>query len=381
MEDKSYEEMSLEELKKLKEEIEKKKLIEEIRLFTAVEDKPDNPIENEGESVMSNENAPHMKVLKRFQNIGISLVNYENDDWIYQNDADSGCEDDVSDWSPEDVYANIIWGAFTSDADLLDITVKGLNVKQGEGMTVKVRAFGSIGSPTKKGSCETGSCASITFSTYNITIEQYNLEAVICDRDIWDAGSIVLDSYLKAMADSWKEFFNLEVYKALKDASPGTSITLPTPLSCEPELSGSCCTDSSLVNLYNSIINIVASMRENKYKPDYIIMSPSVAAVFKRMQTPRPVFFNQVEFDSSGKLSKISGLNVIEYEDADSCATSGGVMAVIIDSRRAVGAAFGKKPVLYKFFLTDSNAYRLDMWAYFGVSALDSDAIAHIINP
>ena len=385
MEDKPYEEMSLEELKKLKEEKEKAKLIEELKMEEESSElsEPENPVESEGESIMSS-NAPHLKVLKRFENAGVPLINYEDGSWIYENDCDSGCEDDVSAWSPEDVYSNIIWSSFISDADLLSIAVKGINVKQGDGMTVQIRAFGSMSSPVEKGSCVSGSCASITFSTYSLTIKQYNLEAVVCDRDIWDVGSVLLDSYLKAMADSWKEFFNTQIYSALTGATPGTTETLAHALSCSPSIGGSCCTDSSLLDMYNAIIKVVATMRENKYKPDYMIISPSVAAIFKRMQTPRPPEWGGygITFSSDGKLTSIAGLKVIEYEDANSCtSTSGAKVAVIIDSRRAVGAAFGKKPVLYKFFLTDSNAYRLDMWAYFGVSVLDTNAIAHIVNP
>ena len=386
MEDKPYEEMSLDELKKLKEEMEKKKIIEELTSeenITPVSE-PENPVENEGESIMDTD-AAHMKVLKRFKDAGVPFINYEDESWLYTNTtSDSGCDDDVSAWSPEDVYAGIIWGGLYSKVDLFKVAVKGINVKQGDGMTVQIRAFGKIGNPSEKGACEIGSCASITFSTYSVTIKQYNLEAVVCDYDVWDAGSVVLDSYIKAMTNAWADYFNSLIYNALSGATPGHTETLAHALDCSPELSGSCCTDSSLFDMYNAVMNAVATMRENYYDPDYIILSPTVAAIFKRMQTPHAPAWGGygISFDASGRLTKLAGLNVIEYEGAQSCATtSGAKVAIIVDSSRAVGTAFGKKPQLYKFFLTNSNAYRLDMWAYFGVSALDTNAICHIVNP
>jgi len=323
----------------------------------------------------------------------VKFQTYENQhytevgmDRLFANtDSDTGCADDVSAWSPEDVYAKIVWNTFVCKADLFKICVKGLAINPGDGLGVQIRAYGSFGSPVEKASCECGSCASIGFTTYPLTLKQYNLEAIVCDKDIWDVGSILMDSYLSAMSDSWAVWFDAQIYSELETATPGTSTSLPTALACAPALGATCCADTALYELYNSIHGTVASMREgtNPYSPDWIIVSPTVAAIFKRMQSPQPMpWMGDVSFDEDGRLKKISGLKVIEYCGANSCCTdTGEVVAIIVDSRRAVGAVFGERPKTYKFFQTNCNSYRIDQWAYFAVGELDTKAIAHIVNP
>jgi len=318
---------------------------------------------------------------------------YENQSWkecgfdgIFGNtDSDSGCEDVVDAWSPADTYAKIVWETFVCTADLLKICVKGLAINPGDGLGVQIRSFGAFGDPTSLHACECASCASITFSTYSLTLKQYNLQAIICDMDIWDVGGILMDSYLKSMANSWAQWFDAQIYAELETATPGTTETLTTALACSPAISGSCCTDTALLELYNAIHNLVANMREgaNPYNPDYIIVSPTVAAIFKRMQTPTPMpWMGDVSFDSEGRLSKIGGLKCIEYCGANSCTnTSSEVVAVVIDSRRAVGCVFGQKPKTYKYFQTNCNSYRIDQWAYVAIGELDTNAIGHIVNP
>ena len=302
-------------------------------------------------------------------------------------DSDTGCEDIVGAWSPDDVYAKIVWNTFVCKADLFKIAVKGIAINPGDGLGVQIRAYGAFGNPVAKGSCECGSCASITFKTYPLTLVQYNIEALVCDRDIWDVGSILMDSHLNAMSDSWARWFDAQIYSELETATPGTSTSVPT-LVCTPALESTCCADNTLYQLYNAIHNTVASMREGTglagvYNPDYLIISPSIAAIFKRMQTPTPMpWMGDVTFDDNGRLKKMSGLKVIEYCGANSCTDlADEVVAIIIDSRRAVGAVFGERPKTYKFFQTNCNSYRIDQWAFFAVGELDTDAIAHVVNP
>jgi hypothetical protein len=318
---------------------------------------------------------------QRWDEVGIEQL-------FVNTDSDSGCEDDVSDWSPDDVYARVVWETFVCKADLFKIAVKGLAINPGQGLGVQIRAYGAFGDPTSLGSCECASCASISFSTYSLTLKQYNLEAIVCEKDIWDVGNILMDSYIKAMSDSWARWFDAQIYSELETATPGTEETLPAALSCTPAISGSCCSDASLVNLYNAVHNVVANMREGTglagpYNPDYLILSPTVAAIFKRMQSPTPMpWMGDIVFDGDGRLKKMAGLKVIEYCGANTCTDlTGQEVAIIIDSRRAVGAVFGQQPRMYKFFQTNCNSYRIDWWSFFAVGELDTDAIGHVVNP
>lgn len=298
-------------------------------------------------------------------------------------DSDTGCEDIVASWSPADVYSKAIWGAAVCKADLFQICVKGISINPGQGLKAQIRTYGSFGDPTSLGSCECASCASISFSTYTLTLKQYNLEAIVCEKDVWDVGTALSDSYIKAMSDSWARWFDEQIYYELRTASAGNVETLGTALSCSPSIGGSCCTDTSLIEMYNAVNKLIADIREASYNPDYIIISPTVAAIFKRMQTPNsPFALQDVKFDEDGRVKRISGLKAIEYCGATSCTNaSGSVVAIIVDSSRAVGAVFGQRPKLYKFFQSNCNSVRLDMWSFFACGELDLAAIGQIKNP
>jgi len=313
----------------------------------------------------------------------VDIGTWEN---LYMNtDSDTGCEDDVSDWSPADVYSRIIWNTFSCKADLFKICVKGIAINPGEGLSVQIRTYGKLSDPSELASCECLSCASITFSVYPLTLKQYGKEVIVCEKDIWDVGSVLMDTYMNALADMWATWFDYQIYSELESASPGTTETLTTALACDPTIEGSCCTDTALMEMYNAVNAIVASMREGTtpYDPDYMLISPSVANIFKRMQSPTVTFSpGDVRFDDAGRLTKIAGLNVIEYCRANACTdATGEVVAIIIDSRRAVGAVFGQRPQTYKFFQSNCNSTRVDSWAFFACGELDTGAIAHIVNP
>lgn len=309
---------------------------------------------------------------------------------LFQNtDSDAACPDDVSAWSPQDTYAKVVWTTFVCRSDLFGICVKGVSINEGDGLSVQIRTCGAFGDPTQLTACECASCASISFSTYTLTLHQYNLEAIICNLDIFDVGDALVQAYMDSMADSWSRWFDEQIYAQLETATEGTTITLPNAIDCSPALSGSCCSDTAMLDLYNATNEAVASMREGiglagPYSPDYMIVSPSVASIFKRMQTPAAMPWSNalISFSSEGKLSRVGSLKVIEYCGANSCTDdTGEVVAIIIDSRRAVGAVFGMRPKVYTFFQSDCNSTRIDNWCYFAVGELDTDAICHIVNP
>jgi len=307
--------------------------------------------------------------------------------YFENSDSDTGCEDTVDAWSPEDVYAKKVWSTAVCHSDLFQIAVKGINIDRGDGLKIQIKAASAMGDPVAKNSCECGSCTSISFSTYPITLSQYNLEAIVCEKDSFDVGDSLMESYIISMSNSWKKFFDAQIYSELTGASANTTETLTNALSCDSALSGSCCSDSSLYDLWNSVGNAISSMRDgtgldSPMNPDYIVMSNSVADVFTRMQTPSTSFYADVKFDSKGKLAYLRGLKVITYCGASACTDATGTkVAVIVDSSRAVGAVFGKKPTLYKFFQSNCNSYRLDYWSFFGCSELSTDAIAFVVNP
>jgi len=230
------------------------------------------------------------------------------------------------------------------------------------------------------------SCTSITWSNYTLTLDQYGKQAVLCEEDIWDIGNVMMDSYLNAFSDMWAQWFDNQIYLQVRDnLTPGLTQTSVASLVCASSATGSCCSDSALMAFYDAIQMAVANMREgtNPYDPDYIIISPTVGAILKRLQTPTRVMgYNDTTWSNEGRLKKIGSLKVIEYCRATGCTDAGSAtMAVILDSRRAVGAVFGQRPKTYKTFQSNCNSTRIDSWVFFACGELDLNAIAHITNP
>ena len=405
-----YEEMSLEELKKLKEEREKLELVAalkaedearelakkqeyEAKLRAEIEEKVRNELSITADpklvqptevsrDVEKNEYVEYLKKVTKgelhtYESLGAETFNFTT--------SDDGCDVDVSSWSPEDVYVNAIWHTMYESANLFRVAVKGIDINKGDGMTVQIRAitrFSKDDITTTSSACECISCSSTSFKTYSITLKQHGISTEICEYDIWDVGEALRTEYLKSLGETWAEFFDWQIYNELETATPGYSSSIATAdFSCDFSISGSCCTDSTLMNLYNAIDDVITDMRAAYYKPDYIIMHPTVARMFRAMQTPSPIFAATVEIGKDGALKSVLGVPVIEYNAANSCsdADSGDVAVIVVDSRRAVGAAFGQRPKLEKDRNIDCNSTTYAMWSFFGAAELDTNAIGHVV--
>lgn len=414
--EKNYENMSVEDLKKLKEQREKEAYVKELKEQDAKQErveleKHDKEVADKAieDYIKANPPAPKIKTPepentqvgsdtneygayfnKLIKKSGYKYQDYEdiclNMPAEEYTNSDSGCDTDVSDWSPADTFVNAVWHAMYCKADLMKIAVPGLEIDKGDGLTVQIRTIGKFGAPTEADACECVSCASNTLSSYSLTLKQYGMVTEICEKDVWDVGEVYRSKMIEALGLRWAEFFDATIYSELETATPGTTETLANALSCTPGMSGSCCTDTSLVDFYNAVNEIVASMREGTapYNPDYLIISPTVASILKRMQeaTVQPWASSIVKVDSNGRIASFNGLKVIEYCGANSCTdTSSEVVAIVIDSSRAVGSAFGQRPQLYQDFNVDCNSTTVAMWAFWACSELDTDAIGHIVNP
>ena len=302
-------------------------------------------------------------------------------------DSNTGCDNNISAWSPTETYANIVWHAMYCEADLFRVCVKGLDISAGDGLNITIRTIGKFANPAAATACECLSYVSASLSEYHLTYLQYGEVTEVCSFDVFDAGEIYRRNYLKAFGKVWAGWFDGLIYAGLVAAAAGTSTDLNATLTCAPSvISTNCCSNTDLLNFYNAVNATVAAMREGAtpYDPDYMIVSPTIASIFKNMQTPtvQPWADKLISIDRDGKLTQFNGLKVIEYCGAQTCSTATDtVYAVIVDSRRAYGAAFGKKPSLEKERNIDCNSWTYAMWCYFAHGALDVNAIAHIKSP
>jgi hypothetical protein len=394
---KEYNEMSLEELQKLQEERKKADLITELATSDAArkaketEDFKNKVIEEYKNSVHVSEPAivpamptskdkPTNELLGEFKSFtGGKPHLYES---FAMTAEDDDCPADAGDWTPTDVFLGMIWHALYDSANLFQIAIKGIDVNAGDGNIVKLRTMGKFEAPTTVGSCECLTCGSASVAQETISILQHGQMTTLCEFDMFSVGEKFRQEYLWAFGQTWGDYFNGLIWTELLTASGSYDVEIDA-LSCDPSLaSASCCEDADLYNIYNGLDEIITGMRVALYKPDYIILHPTIAAIFRRMSVPAPIFYNGVIIGQNGKLESFLGVPVMEYvgaDDCSACTASSAVAAVVVDSRRAIGAAFGKPPVLESERNIQCNSTDYVMWSYFGTNVFDDDAIGQLI--
>jgi len=411
---KDYNDMTLEELTALSNERKKKKLIEAISKEDAdkeatiklendtkvgeaavakyLEENPPKPKLNEIQTVTRDENdAPsHIEYFnKRIKASGLGYVDYAKQEEFNYASSDAGCEVDASDWKKEDVFTKLVWHNMYCTAGLREICVKGIDVKAGDGLKVQIRTVGKFSAPANVSACTCLSCEAPALSVYSLTIGSYGLLTEICELDVFSIGEVLRSSIIEALAKRWDEYFDAQIYAQVATGfTPGNTKTLSVDVCPAFDFSTgtgactcSCCTDAGAY-FFNAIINLEAAMREGTtpYSPDYLIISPTVAAILKGKDGIAMPYIMQSQIRvEGGILTKVGSLKVIEYCGANTCA-SGATLAVMLDSRRAVGFAFGKPPRMEQDRNIDCDSTTVAMWCYFGTSELDVSAIGHIVN-
>jgi len=303
-------------------------------------------------------------------------------------DADDGCGDDVSAWSPADTWCNSIWYAVQCKQQLAGrVTVRACNIGAGDGLSVQIRTISADSFPTSSlGACECASCVSNTFSTHTLTLARYDLFKVMCNLDEFDVGEVLPVAMAGAMVNAFSSGIDALIFSALSGASPVYSETSSVSFICDPSIltDGYCCSYGA--NLYKEVIELEADMRAAGYFQDaapILILHPSVALYLKYKEGINPPpWVNNITMDGN-KLSKIGDIEVIEYCGATACTDLGSaVMGVLIDPSRAVGEAYGKRPALKR----DEDPIECDSVkfvyrTYIAIAALEVGAIGHILNP
>lgn len=302
-------------------------------------------------------------------------------------DADTGCEDVVTAWSPADVWCNSIWYAAQCKSVLAGkVTVRSCDIGKGDGLTVQIRTISADTFPAALGACECASCISNTFSSYSLTLARYDLYKVMCNLDEWDVGEVLPVAMAETMSRSFALGVDGLIYAALVGATPTYTETLASDAICDPsrQTNTNCCTYAT--ELYTSIIQLEADMRSAGYGQEgfVLILHPTIALYLKYKEGVNPPpWVNNITMDGN-ELSAIGKIKVIELCGANDCTNvgTGDIVGVLFDPTRAVGEAYGKKPHLKK----DEDPIECDSWKfvyrmYIAVAALDQASIGHILQP
>lgn len=301
----------------------------------------------------------------------------------YVAGTDNGCDETSqleNNWSVSQNFCNFVWHAKECYMGLGFLCASVCDIKAGDNARLDIKVISARSDPNSVSACTCLSCASNTFTKYSITINQLGDYAVLCSWDEFQVGSSYRRAVLKSMAEHWGVYFDAQIWAALAAATAGYTETLNNTLDCNGVISGSCCTNGS--DIYGRLIDLDARMRVAGYMPDYFICSPTVANYFKYLQHPTNALATPEIEMKGGILTRIGHIKVVEYCGATACSTATALrVGVLIDSSRAIGQAFGKRPTLEFERDPECNSTKIVMWAYWGVSALDSGALGIIVTP
>jgi len=307
-------------------------------------------------------------------------IEYGSTEWVTGGydfvDSDAACDNDVSDWTPNETFASMIWSAFYCKGQLAGkVTVRGVDFARGAGDTVSIRIRGKRTAQGPLGPCECLSCVSSSFTKVSLHLDSYGDLAEICELDLQLAGDVVKDGILEDMSSALAEKVDAEIWAQL--IGSGAAHVHLSECCSGPSLDG-CCFQA--IGLYNLIITQEANMRAAGYRPDKIILGPQLAAYFKYQQANSQQGF-QVSFNGN-ELSKIGSMDVIEYNCATVCSTvTNTTVAVILDSSRAVGEGWGMKPKMEQDRNIDCDSTTVAVHMYVGIDELDTGAIRLIRTP
>jgi len=296
----------------------------------------------------------------------------------------------VNAWVPTQAWADLIMEASACYGQLSGvITAVDYDLAAGNGNVVNVRYFPAR---TAQGpfdcGCECLSEASTALGVRPITIQQYGDYDKMCEYSLWKAKGPVKEGTLNEMAKGLAVARDAAIWTALT-ARIGSYVTYTAMACSAPSATDAestyCCTGRYRKSLYNSIVSLTQEMKGGCLNPDTVIMHPTVSKWFYMMDyNELPQYSLQF---TNGKLTLLNGLKVIETGNATSCnairatGSTTSVMAVVIDSSRAVGEAWGKHPEFYEDFVPDCNYWKEVVWMYWGCAALDPNAVATIRNP
>jgi hypothetical protein len=418
-----YDEMSLDELKELKAKREAKKLVDEFQAEDEANEKAkkeeyENTIRKQAIKDYLTKNPP---VSKLSDNAGTKKDDNEEDysaylkkivsatgqDKLFQyecacdGDDNSDCAGhDIDALRKDDVFIKGVWHALYCRANLLQFGVPGIDIKAGDGLQVKIRTVGKFSvDPVERSSCSCLDCGNAAFNDYNVCVKQFGMKTEICEFDIFDVGEVARTEIIKTMGFKWGEWLDNEIYQMLigedsdivcgdddyckSDATHVNEANLEVDISDDSLATDECCQIPATAALYKEIVDMEAQMREQGRNPTTIILSPSVAALFKYERgTDLPRYLTSQIVVKNGVLTKIGDMNVIETCVANKLSDigAGDVVAVMIDPARAFGFAYGKKPSMEKDRNIDCNSTTYAMWAYLGAHVLDCESIGLIKN-
>jgi len=299
-------------------------------------------------------------------------------------DSDDGAGG-VGAWIPTEHFVDLILDGVVCYGQLSGkVTALNYDLAAGNGNTVNVRYVTprTHACASSTDNCPCLSATSTTFGDYPINIHPWGDHDLVCDWSVYKAHGPTMAKIMNEMSKRMAMCRDAAIWADLIAVTPNIDVESTVSCNVETYSSSSCCLYQ--YNLYNSIIEAQKHMQGDAYDPDTVIMHPDVAKfLYWRDGGGYPLAaMPGLKFDGDGQLTAIGPMKVIESCNASSCSDAGGaVMVVIMDSKRAIGEAWGKRPTFNEFYDAKCNKTELVLWSYWGHHALDPNAIAWVSNP
>lgn len=274
----------------------------------------------------------------------------------------------TAEWIPTETWAKLILeGAWEARKLSPAVAAVSYNKNAGEGSNIEVRYFPAR---TAQGPITEGNALSATSSDPTvkaITIAKYGDYDLVTGETFEDTSDDFKARLVNSMGYAIGEKLDDIVYTELETATPGSSKTLTTK--------------GDGTSLYDKVVELRGDMLAAKVRPDTLIIHPDYEASLLK-ETVQGVRGNMVTVGNDGHIDRVAGLNVIVSAAANaSAATTHIVQAIVIDSTRAVGEAYGR-PLEFKTAEPDIEYDRTKVvcWIRYGADELDTAGIGHIVN-
>lgn len=276
---------------------------------------------------------------------------------------------DVTDLIPEDVYSTRVLEALYAArkfAGIISAVKEDLTAKAGTIIQVPFMNRRTAQGPIAEGTALTANAT--TTGTYPIAIEKFG-DYDLVNREVFEDQTIFTqEDFIRNMGEALAEKVDDLVYTELETAVAGSTETLAVA--------------GTLTDLYDQVVELKAKMKKLNENPSHLLIGPDQEAQFLK-DTSEGIKFQQISV-REGELLAVAGLEVIVSSLANAnAATAGLVQAIMIDARRALGEAWGRRPdtTVDAVSKIESDQVKIVTWIRYGTASLDLNAIGHVTNP
>jgi len=304
--------------------------------------------------------------------------------------AELTTDTNVAAWIPTEDFVDLVlegivcYGALSGNG----VCALDYDMGAGKGDTVNVRTVTArthTCANTTAGNCL--SVTSNTFSEHTIDVNQQGDYDKIASFTEWKTKGNLLKQVANEMSKRLANCRDATMWTNLCGAAANTTINTTSAWAAS-RATDSCC--NFTFDIYNAIIDAKQHLSGDCYSPDTILIHPYVAAYlyYKENGNIPPVgdIAPLVRYSADGSgLESIAGMRVVEVgvavADDSSPSSTNDELAFVIDSSRAMGEVWGKRPDFNQFYDGKCNAIELTLWTYWGTSILDANAIVAIESP